>query len=162
MNFCWDNIMNSPILFLVHDCICITYQWPISWAELTIHPLAVRPGFRWCSDSWCPSCGLFPYWLIEASWCESKPGVRVRQCVLSMKHCNKCLCHACVCKRCVRPVAAIQCGGQSCCPFISSTISSWKTASAEAALHFLWDLCVNPVGVAVPFTCSLSTSFQVH
>lgn len=32
----------------------------------------------------------------------------------------------------------------------------------DCGIFCLRYFCVNPVGVAVPFTCSLSTSFQVH
>ena len=34
--------------------------------------------------------------------------------------------------------------------------------SLDCGIFCLGYFCVNPMGVAVPFTCSLSTSFQVH
>lgn len=107
----------------------------ISWAELVIHPSLSALGSDG-AGAWCSSCGLFPSWLVEASWCESKPGVWVHQCVLSTKHCDECLCHACVCKSCVRPATTMQGGGQSCCPFISSTISSWEARPCGSSPAF--------------------------
>lgn len=50
------------------------------------------------------------------------------------------------------------------------SLSLWNTLAGSGHTHPLWivafsvsgSVCVNPVGVAIPSTCSFSTSFQVH
>lgn len=55
-------------------------------------------------------------------------------------------------------------------PHERHSLSLWNTSASSGHAHPLWivafsvsdSMCVNPVGVAIPSTCSFSTSFQVH
>lgn len=167
ISFCfrWNDIMNlNAFVFGAWSHMprtLINILWPESVIHLTAVPLWV---WMVLGGSWHYSCCILPCRLIEASWCDHRPGVRGGWHMLLSERLKGYPCCAPVLASCAQPAGFPgRVGTGDCHRSYQHHFFSWENVAVlVAALALLWYLCVNPVGVAVPFTCSLSTSFQVH